>query len=169
MNNRILIIGSCGAGKSTFAKQLSEKLNLPLISLDQCYWKSGWIRSEKEEWRLRVADLVKKKAWVMDGNHQGTFDLRFPVSDVIIVFDFNRWICFWGIWKRRILKDRIDKMSGCDEMISFDFIKWVLWDYPRSGKSATLDALEKYNKKAIFIKSRKELKNIDEIICQIKN
>ena len=35
---RVAIIGSCGAGKSTLAKSLGEKLDLPVIHLDAHYW-----------------------------------------------------------------------------------------------------------------------------------
>lgn len=169
MNNKILIVGSCGAGKSTFARRLSEKMNLPLIGLDQCYWQPKWVRPDSLIWREKVAVLISDEAWIIEGNYQSTFDLRFPASDLVIVFNINRWVCFWGIWQRRILKNRADKLNGCSEKINFDLMKWVLWDHPRSGQKAIKDALEKYNKKAIFIKSRKELKNIDEIICRIKN
>ena len=34
---RILIIGNCGAGKSTFARALAEKTGLPLVHLDKLY------------------------------------------------------------------------------------------------------------------------------------
>jgi len=36
--NRILVIGSNGAGKSTFSYHLAKKTGLPLIHLDQIHW-----------------------------------------------------------------------------------------------------------------------------------
>lgn len=36
---KIIIIGSGGAGKSTLAKQLGEKLELPVIHLDALFWR----------------------------------------------------------------------------------------------------------------------------------
>ena len=36
---RILIIGGNGAGKTTFAKALAEKTQLPLVHLDALYWR----------------------------------------------------------------------------------------------------------------------------------
>jgi len=161
---KILIIGSCGAGKSMLAEELSRKMDLPLICLDQYYWKPGWVRTSREEWRKKVAELVKKDKWVMDGNYQSTFDIRIPASDAIILLDINRFICFWRIWKRRLLNNRIDKLDDCCENVDFGLMKWVLWDYPRVGKKEILEFLKEYNnKKIVIIKSKKDFKNIEKL------
>lgn len=46
---RILIIGNAGSGKSTFARQLAQKLKLPLVHLDQNYWQGNWEHLSREE------------------------------------------------------------------------------------------------------------------------
>jgi adenylate kinase family enzyme len=38
---RIVVIGCGGAGKSTFARHLSEILDLSTIHLDSFFWKPG--------------------------------------------------------------------------------------------------------------------------------
>jgi adenylate kinase family enzyme len=45
---KILVIGSCGAGKSTLAKKVSEKFDLSLIGLDQYYYKKDWVCTPKK-------------------------------------------------------------------------------------------------------------------------
>ncbi len=37
---RIMVIGSGGAGKSTFARELATRTGLRLIHLDRCYWRA---------------------------------------------------------------------------------------------------------------------------------
>lgn len=37
--NRIMVIGSGGAGKSTFARELAKRTGLPLIHLDMHHWR----------------------------------------------------------------------------------------------------------------------------------
>ena len=163
---KILVIGSCGAGKSTLAKELSKKLNLPLIVLDQLYWNKNWERTPRDVWRKKVEELVKGDSWVIDGNHQNTFDLRFPVCDTVILLDINRFVCFWRIWKRRMLKNRVDQLDNCEEKIDFNFMKWVLWDYPGRGRKEIVQFIEKYNEKNIIvINSNKQINNIDSIIA----
>ena len=55
---RWLILGSGGAGKSTFARQFGPLVDLPVIHLDLHYWKPGWVETEKSAWRERVAELA---------------------------------------------------------------------------------------------------------------
>ena len=58
---RILIIGSGGAGKSTFARQLHELLKIELIHLDALYWQPSWIEPPKDEWHKTIAELLKRE------------------------------------------------------------------------------------------------------------
>lgn len=155
---KILIIGSCGAGKSALAQEISRRLSLPLISLDQQYWRPGWVRTPRDEWRAKVAELVSGESWIIEGNYQSTFDLRFPACDTVIWLDFNRFLCFWRAIKRRILKNRADKLDACDEKIDFKLVKWILWDYPGQGQKRIQEFLRKHNdKKIIIIRSRTDL------------
>jgi adenylate kinase family enzyme len=47
---RVAIIGSRGAGKSTLARKLGGILGLPVIHLDKEYWQPGWTEPPKAEW-----------------------------------------------------------------------------------------------------------------------
>ena len=46
---RILVLGPCGAGKSTPAVKLGAKLGLPVIHLDKEYWRPGWVEPDPAE------------------------------------------------------------------------------------------------------------------------
>lgn len=50
MNKKVLIIGCPGAGKSTFARKLSENAQLPLIHFDKFYHEVGrWNDDPKQK------------------------------------------------------------------------------------------------------------------------
>ena len=64
-----MVIGSCGAGKSTLAKKIHDLTQLPLIHLDKAYWQAGWIEPDPEAWRQKNAELVAGDRWIIDGNN----------------------------------------------------------------------------------------------------
>ena len=94
---RILILGCCGAGKSTFARALSEITGVDIIHLDQEYWNPGWIETSKGIWQKKVEELVKHDSWIMDGNYSGSLDIRLSRADTIIYLDRSTWTCFFEI------------------------------------------------------------------------
>ena len=68
LGERILIIGSGGAGKSTLAVELGRLLGLPVVHLDAEFWRPGWVQTPDEEWHCRMSELVQFDRWLMDGN-----------------------------------------------------------------------------------------------------
>lgn len=46
---KIIIIGSGGAGKSTFSRKLGDILNIKAYHLDQLMWKPNWEIVSKAE------------------------------------------------------------------------------------------------------------------------
>ncbi len=68
---KVLVIGSGGAGKSTFARRLGKLLDIEVIHLDALYWNPGWVETPKAAWAETVAELVKRDSWIMDGSGAG--------------------------------------------------------------------------------------------------
>lgn len=160
---RVLVIGSSGAGKSTFARRLGEKTGLKVIHLDVLYWKPNWIESDKEEWRKTVENALKGGAWIMDGNYSGTLALRLEACDTVIFLDFPRLTCTYRILKRVLFywKDvRPDMAEGCAEQFDWEFTKWV-WNFPTRTKPLVEALLKQFeNEKTIIrLKSRKEVED----------
>jgi adenylate kinase family enzyme len=168
---RILIIGPAGAGKSTLAKRLRAVLDLPIISLDQYFWKPNWKKTSDSEWRNIVVEMVQKDRWIMDGNYRSTLDIRIPRADTIIFLDFPRFICLGRVLKRRFENEQKQCAAGCRERISWNFLKWILWKFPQSGRKYLLEKLKEVeNEKSVLIfKSNREvenfLRNLEKTAC----
>jgi len=142
---RILVIGSPGAGKSTLARRLSRRLDLPLIHLDREYFGPAWAQPERPIWRERVAGLVARPQWVMDGNYRSTFDLRVPRATAIVWLDLPRWRCLANVtWRvlRSYGSGRPDLGAGCVERFDVAFMRWI-WNYPRRARTQTIFMLER--------------------------
>jgi adenylate kinase family enzyme len=65
---RILVMGSSGSGKSTFARRLSAITGLPMVSLDALFWEPGWVASNATVFDQRVTEAAHQLRWIMDGN-----------------------------------------------------------------------------------------------------
>ncbi len=166
--HKILVIGCCGAGKSTFSKKLQAILELELIHLDQYYHKPNWEEPKKVEWEKRVNNLVQKPSWIMDGNYSETMDIRIKNADTIIYLDYPILKCFWRVIKR-VFKyngiQRSDMANGCKEEFDLEFLYFVLMFNIRFRK----EILTKLN----LVKDRKEVrvfktdKQADKFLAQI--
>ena len=132
---RVLVMGSSGSGKSTFARRLSEIAGIPFVSLDALYWKPGWVASDNAEFGQRVAEIARQPQWVMDGNftNHGAGELRRHSSDTVIWFDLPRRSCMLGIMRRiagSYGRVRPEMAEGCPEKFDFEFFHYV-WTYCR--------------------------------------
>ena len=139
---RVLVMGSSGSGKSTFAMRLSEITGIPFVSLDALFWKPGWVKSDKAEFQERVTEAARQPRWIMDGNFQSHLvELRRDVSDTVIWFDLPRASCLLGIMKRIARsygKVRPEMAEGCPEKIDVEFFRYV-WTYRRLQRPKLLD------------------------------
>lgn len=97
---RILILGSSGAGKSCFAERLCSLLGTEPLHLDALFWRPDGRPSAQSEWRLRVAAMVQRDSWVMDGTYESTLDLRLPRAEAIIYLEESRARCLWRVLRR---------------------------------------------------------------------
>jgi adenylate kinase family enzyme len=145
---RILVVGCPGAGKSSFARRLAEKLPLPLIYLDRFYWHSGWRPSQLSEWRDQVTALVTAPEWIMDGNYANTFDLRMPRADSLIWLNHPRMTCMRRVLMRIVKgrgRSRADLPDGCPEQFDAEFLRFI-WDFPAHYRPRIVDGIENFGR-----------------------
>ncbi|MEM7417242.1 MAG: adenylate kinase [Gemmatimonadota bacterium] len=141
---RWLLVGSGGAGKSTLARTMAERLGLPLIHLDREYWGPKWAKPATEEWRARAEALAAGDRWVMDGNYSGTLDVRMPRAQVVVLLDMSPWRCVWRVVKRRWLdRERPDIPEDCDDQLNWEFIHWIV-SYRRRSLPRVLRRLDEH-------------------------
>ena len=148
---RIAVVGSGGAGKSTFARQLGRLTGIRVIHLDSYFWKPGWVESQPEEWRTVQAELASGDSWIIDGNYGGTFDLRFGRADTIIVLALSRWRCTSRVLVRALRdRGRDFQADGCPEHFDLAFFRWV-WRYPADSRPRLDAAIDRHRGTARLI------------------
>ncbi len=143
---KVVVIGSGGAGKSTFSRKLGEITGLPVVHLDQLHWHPGWVGTPADEWREIVRQEIAKPEWIMDGNftNHGAGELRRQTSDTVIWFDLPRSSCMFGIMRRAAGsygQVRPEMAEGCPERFDFEFFRYV-WTYRRQQRPKLLKYFE---------------------------
>lgn len=140
---RVLVIGCGGAGKTTLAVSLHRATGLPLIHLDELYWRPRWEATPAEEWEARVDELIARPRWIMDGNYGGTLDRRLEAADTVIFLDMPRLVCMRRLLQRRLRyhhRSRPSLPADCPERLSLEFLWWV-WTYPERRRPGILEKL----------------------------
>ncbi len=159
---RVLVIGNGGAGKTWLSRQLSHRIGLPVIHLDQHYWQEGWQETSREVWEKKVARLSAASGWIMDGNYANTLEQRLAEADTVILLAPSRWKCLGRILWRRLRyhgRTRPDLTPNCPERLTWEFIRYV-YSFPNRrepllrGKIAARAA----RKKVIILQNKREVR-----------
>ena len=97
---RVVVTGCPGSGKSVFSVKLHEKTGLPLVHLDNVWWKPDRTHVTREEFDARLADILKEDEWILDGSYSRTFEPRIKACDTVILLDYDTDVCMQGIIDR---------------------------------------------------------------------
>ncbi len=85
---RIAVIGTTGSGKTTLARQISNRLGIPHVELDALHWEPNWAEPSAEVFRDRVDRALRGDAWVVDGNYSIARDLIWTRAATIVWIDY---------------------------------------------------------------------------------
>ena len=155
---RVVVIGSSGAGKSTFARRLGEATGIPVTHIDQLFWEPGWIEAPQSVYLARIAAVVARERWIIEGVSTGTLDLRLPRTDMVFWLDRSRWACLWRA-ARRITTGygqvRADMAPGCPEKIDPEFFRFI-WTFHEHYDHRIQAAIEKHGLTDCTIKLRSD-------------
>jgi adenylate kinase family enzyme len=99
---RISIIGTCGAGKTTLAQALSARLGIPRVELDALYHGPGWTETPRDLFRERVSQAVSGPEWVVDGNYSAVRDLVWARADTVVWLDYPFPVTFSRVTRRTL-------------------------------------------------------------------
>ncbi len=155
MFRKIIVIGSPGAGKSTFSRQLRDITGLPLCHLDMINHRPDRTTASREEFDRRLSEILHTDKWIIDGNYQRTIETRLEHCDAVFLLDFPLDVCLAGA-AARVGKKRED-MPWVEEEFDEEFRQWIV-DFPNEKLPEIYQMLERYkDKNVIIFKSRQEV------------
>jgi adenylate kinase family enzyme len=108
---RIVVVGSTGAGKTTLARELSHRLACDHLELDSVYHQPNWTPIEDGEMARIVGDFVRGDRWVVDGNYTSTSaaDLIWDRADTVVWLDVPRTT----VMRRVVVRSVHRAVTGC--------------------------------------------------------
>jgi adenylate kinase family enzyme len=104
---RIAVIGTAGAGKTTLARAIAARLNLPHIELDAINWQPGWhdlTRHDPAEFVRRVTEAIETDAWVVDGNYGPVRDAVWQRATHLVWLDYTRPVIMARVIRRSLIR-----------------------------------------------------------------
>ncbi|SRR6266487_3276271 len=166
--DKIVIIGSPGAGKSTLARKIGRKLHIKVVHLDRKFWQPGW-KEKPRDTRIEILqELVREKQWIIEGTYLGSSEPRLKAADAIIFLDIPPFLCLQRIIKQHYKcqgHPRHDLKEGCEDKLNLIRILKVL-AFPFRGRRTLEKKLRNYQSKQIIrLCSSKE---VEDFLAQLR-
>ena len=130
---RLLVVGSTGSGKSTFAAGLAARLGAPHIEVDALNWDPGWTnlsQTDPETFRDRVRQAILPDAWTCDGNYSVVRPLIVARATHLVWLDYPRAVIMRRVIRRSFVRalrgDELWPGTGNRE----EFRRWLDREHP---------------------------------------
>ena len=98
--SRVVVMGSSCSGKTSLARQISEKLGIDHTELDAIFWKPNWCPRSREEFRTLITEVVQQQVWLLDGNYSWVRDFVLPRATSLIWLNHPFRVVFWRALRR---------------------------------------------------------------------
>jgi adenylate kinase family enzyme len=140
--NRIVVVGSSGSGKTTFARRLAAHLGVAHLEMDAVFHRHGLAHVAHQDFLPVLDEFTDRDRWIVDGNYtsHGTRDVVWPKADTIIWLDLPRQTAFSRVVKRTLRRvlTREEMWPGVREPFSNlyrldPYENIIVWAWTRHG------------------------------------
>jgi len=100
--DRVVVIGSSCAGKTTFAARLAHVLGQPTTDLDELFWAPHWQAKPLDEFRRLTEQVASSERWVVSGNYGDVRPVLWPRATAVIWLNFDFPVVLWRAVKRTV-------------------------------------------------------------------
>ena len=152
---KIIVLGSPGAGKSTFARTLRELTGLPLYYLDQIWHEPDRTTVTRPEFDAALGEILAQDEWIIDGNYKRTVERRLAQCDTAFLLDYPVEVCLAGA-AARVGQER-EEMPWTETQLDPDLVQYIR-DFAATQLPHDYKLLEQYGegRKIVIFHSREE-------------
>ncbi|MEU9886604.1 hypothetical protein [Sphaerisporangium sp. NPDC051011] len=125
---RVLVAGISGAGKTTMARVVGERLGLQFHEMDALHYVGpDW--ATDPEFRERISEIASTSTWVFDSfGYPDVRDLLWTRADTVIWLDYSRAVIMPRVLRRSLLRTlRRERVFGGDVEI---WVGWLSREHP---------------------------------------
>ncbi len=169
---RINVVGTSGSGKTTFARQIAEKRDIPYVEMDALFWKPNWTKSTDEEFFPRLEQALSSDDWVLDGNYQRTQPIKWRRVQTVVYLDLPFRVVLYRMIRRCLVRGlkREELWAGNRETLwkhlftRESMILWTVSSFPKLRRRyATAFAMPEHSHiRFVSLRSRKEVADFIE-------
>jgi adenylate kinase family enzyme len=131
--------------KSTFARLLSDRTELPIVELDKLYWAPGWKPVDPDTFRRRVLENTSSDGWIVVGNYGAVRDTLWPRATTVLWLNYGFALTFSRAMRRTVRRavTREELWNGNRESIRRSFFSresilwWVITTHRRRREEFT--------------------------------
>ncbi len=156
---RISVIGISASGKSTFSKQLSAQIGIPLFHMDSLFWGSGWLEIAEQDWLTEEQKIINYSQWIIEGYIDEKYFQRLIAADFIIYLDISGHTAVVNALKRwwKYKHSSRPELNNCPEKFDINFL-WHIFMRKERGEieRAITNA---GNQHLLRLKTKKEIRS----------
>ena len=101
---KIFITGGAGVGKTTLAKQLSSRIDVSFIELDDVMWNldDNGEAASTEVRQERVSEILGKQSWIVEGSYVGPAQDLWREAELVIFMEASLGVVVWRLFLRHL-------------------------------------------------------------------
>lgn len=100
--NRILVFGNSGSGKTWLSAQLANFLGLDMVSLDEVCWEPGgyYRRRAEDDVRSELSRISQRSHWIVEGVYGDLAETLVPRVTSLCWLDLDPDFCAESVSRR---------------------------------------------------------------------
>jgi adenylate kinase family enzyme len=168
---KVLIFGPPGSGKTTWAKQLSIKYDLPLFHIDRHFFNPDWSKRPQDDFFRDVDVHLELPKWLIDGNGMRTLEMRYKHANIAILLHPPRLICVYRMfyrWLTTLGELKHDGPEGSKNGVTWAMLKYM-WNFKKDRMAIVHDLQKKYPQVRFFLVTNEEEKKQVEKMLHAKD